>query len=102
MYTPSSRVMIPNLAEKRPSVQVGDVITAWISDDVYEYEGFVHKLEKDSLLVFFCKNFHSRHPTSQLFNVAFSFNRTAMRVMHKAVDTVDLEVVFPVPGTKNI
>lgn len=124
-----SRVLVPNLAEKRPSVLAGDIIYAWFvisfpsphslltpfiplrfsplfllffdlpsrkdgTADV-EYEGYVYRVEQETLLVKFAESFHQRFPAGTLFSIRFGFNRLQLRITHRAVDEADLEVVWP-------
>ena len=59
---PLTRVPCANLGEKRPSVQVADRVYAWRSDGAAdcEWEGFVHRIEQDALLVLFAQQFHAK------------------------------------------
>ena len=61
---------------------------AWLpgTTDV-EYEGWVYKVSQKYILVIFCEEFHTMFPPGSKFNVRFSFNRMALRYMHRALDT---------------
>lgn len=92
------RLVVPNLSEHRPSLLPSDVIYAWLdgTTDV-EYEGIIHQVEKDSILVIFCPEFDSIFNVEKcMFNVRFRFPRDEMRHMHRAVDRVSLDVIRPV------
>lgn len=118
--------MIPGLSEKRPSVLpgqfifrwnsfliiLGDIIYAWVpgTTDV-EYEGQVFRVEHDALLVNFCADFHTRYALflfgivdldrfgqDQRFNIRFAFSRLPLRLMHRAVDQVEMEIIWPSRG----
>jgi len=51
-----------------------DIIYAWVSGtkDV-EYEGVVYRIEKDTLLVHFCEDFHQMYPV--VFFIYFLMDR---------------------------
>lgn len=94
---PMLRLIVPGLAEKRPSVLQGDSIYAWIPGTTdYEYEGYVHVAEKNTVIVLFHLDFHRKvwNP-QQKFNVRFGMQRFAWRIMHHATEKVELDVVWP-------
>lgn len=94
---PMLRLQVPGLAEKRPSVLPGDFIYAWIpGTSDYEYEGYVHVTEKNSVIVLFNLDFHRKvwNP-QQKFNVRFGMQRFTWRIMHHATENVELDVVWP-------
>ena len=95
--TPLTRFKCANLAEKRPSVQVADRVYAWRADGggMLEYEGFVHRVEAESLLIVFAASFHTKHPDGTPMNVRFDVERLTMRLMHRAIDDTHLDVVWP-------
>lgn len=67
---PIARLCIPGLAEKRPSVLKGDIVYAWIPGTTdYEYEGFVHAVEQQHVLLMFCKDFHDRYETEKVVSI---------------------------------
>jgi len=100
---PMLRLQVNGLAEKRPSVLPGDSIYAWIPETCdYEYEGYVHVTEKNSVIVLFNLDFHRKvwNPQQQ-FNVRFGMQRFTWRIMHHATENVELDVVWPEwDGTK--
>jgi hypothetical protein len=69
---------------------------AWLPDSDVEYEGWVYKVEQKAVILIFCENFHELFPSGTLFNVRFAFNRMSYRHMHRAVDTADEDLVWPV------
>ena len=99
-----SRVRCTNIAEKRPSVQVADRVFAWRADHAeqqhVQFEGFVHRLEAEALLILFCADFHAKNPPGTLMNVSFGAERLTMRCMHRAIDEVGLDVVWPTKATQ--
>lgn len=56
-----SRIEVPSLAEKRPSVLPGDVIYAWVPNSDCEYEGLVFRVEQDHVLLNFTADFHQKY-----------------------------------------
>ncbi|XP_071451621.1 probable RNA helicase armi [Hetaerina americana] len=93
---------VPGLAEKRPSIIVGDHVLLSSSSDIHnegtKYEGFVHKILKSEVWLKFNFGFHETY--KQLlcetllnpqapkleWNVSFHFSRTPLRRCHLAVD----------------
>ena len=73
-------IEVPGLAEKRPSVLKGDYLLLTCKDG--KFKGYVHTVLMDSLDVSFHESFPNRPP----FKVHFSFNRTPLRSMHRAID----------------
>ena len=64
-----------------------------------EYQGFVLKVESESLTVQFCDDFWDRATKgvqgAPQFNVRFDFERLQWRQKHRAVDNVNLDIVWP-------
>ena len=92
---PLTRLPCPHLAEKRPSVQVADLVYASAEGAGERYEGFVHRLEADAVLVAFNPTFHDAFPSGAAVDVAFAVERTTPRLMHRAIDAVELDVIWP-------
>ncbi|KAK0204309.1 P-loop containing nucleoside triphosphate hydrolase protein [Desarmillaria ectypa] len=78
---------VPGLAEKRPSVLVGDVILARRSDAPkgHWYSGGVHVVRKEEVGLCFHRSFRAA-PTDR-FLVRFKLNRYPLRRQHQALDT---------------
>ncbi|PBK87850.1 P-loop containing nucleoside triphosphate hydrolase protein [Armillaria gallica] len=78
---------VPGLAEKRPSVLVGDVILARRSDapEGHWYSGGVHVVRKEE--VGLCFNRAFRLAPTDRFLVRFKLNRYPLRRQHQALDT---------------
>ncbi|KDQ59997.1 hypothetical protein JAAARDRAFT_125682 [Jaapia argillacea MUCL 33604] len=79
---------VPGLAEKRPSVLVGDQIhfqRIGVGKDKW-YEGHVHFVTKAEAGLRFHTSF-SAHSPSQRYNVRFKLNRIPLRRQHEALDT---------------
>ncbi|GLG97996.1 Probable RNA helicase armi [Gryllus bimaculatus] len=77
---------VPGLAEKRPSVLVGDKVDVESSNQQgHVYEGFVHKVCANALLLKFHSHFHQTYESEEC-NVRFVLNRGPLRKCHVAVD----------------
>ncbi|KAJ7034547.1 P-loop containing nucleoside triphosphate hydrolase protein [Mycena alexandri] len=90
---------VPGLAEKRPSVLVGDRILVQKHGSTvgHWYEGGVHVVRKEEVGLKFNSSFRAK--AADLFNVRFKLNRYPLRRQHLALDTVFTEdrVLFPLP-----
>ncbi|KAL3852404.1 hypothetical protein ACJMK2_016055 [Sinanodonta woodiana] len=90
---------VPGLAEGRPSVLLGDkiLLTDPTDPDGPCFEGFVHEVLSDEVLLKFNPEFQKSY-TGKDYNVQFTFNRGSMRRCHQAVDfAIQLgeNVLFP-------
>lgn len=90
---------VPGLAEGRPSVLIGDKIIVTEPGDSSgpAYEGYVHELMSEDVLLRFNQDFHLTN-NGKDFNVVFTFNRSPLRRCHQAVTfAVNLgeNVLFP-------
>ncbi|XP_054285812.1 probable RNA helicase armi [Macrosteles quadrilineatus] len=84
---------IPGLAERRPSLMVGDTVIArpswtdansWATDNnTVAYEGFIHKVLSNEVLLKFNPTFHDT--CSGVYSINFESNRTSFRRLHQAV-----------------
>ncbi|GAB2294816.1 Probable RNA helicase sde3 [Dionaea muscipula] len=96
-------LVVPGLAEKRPSLVHGDSIYAGLAagdadEAVVYYEGCIHRVEADEVLLKFNDDFHKMHSDENLYNVRFSYNRVNMRRLYQAVeaaDQLDNKILFP-------
>ncbi|KAF8970478.1 RNA helicase [Flammula alnicola] len=92
---------VPGLAEKRPSVLVGDRIFVQEqgATDGRWFEGHVHVLRQAEVGLCFHGTF-GRYSEGRRFHVRFKLNRIPARREHQAMDTVFAEnrVLFPVDG----
>lgn len=93
-------LVVPGLAEGRPSLLIGDrVITKFCEKGNKSpcYEGFVHEVHAENVLLKFNGEFHNLYRNDDL-DIEFYFNRTPMRRAHQAVDhalNMGEEVLFP-------
>ncbi|KZT68330.1 RNA helicase [Daedalea quercina L-15889] len=78
---------VPGLAEKRPSVLVGDIILVQPhgSDTGRWFEGHVHVVRRDEVGLCFHVSFRQRS-ASDLYTVRFKLNRIPLRRQHQALD----------------
>ncbi|XP_042480863.1 probable RNA helicase SDE3 [Macadamia integrifolia] len=94
---------VPGLAEKRPSLVYGDYVFAKLAasdldDNAPPYQGFIHRVEADEVLLKFADEFHQRHCDTNMYNVRFSYNRVNMRRQYQAVSSaqsLDNVLLFP-------
>ncbi|XP_077977756.1 uncharacterized protein LOC144433319 [Glandiceps talaboti] len=91
---------VPGLAEGRPSVMIGDKVILSIPDgqaSCPEYEGYVHEVLREDLLLKFNPEFHATYQGEE-YNVMFTFSRTSLRRCHQAVEfakNLGEQVLFP-------
>ncbi|GLH13077.1 Probable RNA helicase armi [Gryllus bimaculatus] len=81
---------VPGLAEKRPSLMLGDRVIAisTLQTDAgaaLQFEGFIHKVCSQEVWLKFNANFHALYNGGS-YSVSFHFSRTPMRRCHAAVD----------------
>uniref|UniRef100_A0A1B6MT70 RNA helicase n=1 Tax=Graphocephala atropunctata TaxID=36148 RepID=A0A1B6MT70_9HEMI len=84
---------IPGLAERRPSLMVGDRVIAreaWTDENSaitdkkdIGYEGYIHKVLSNEILIKFSPSFHD--VCHGVYSVSFEGNRTSFRRQHQAV-----------------
>ncbi|KAL0489052.1 helicase mov-10-B [Acrasis kona] len=75
-------ITVPGLAESRPSVLRGDIV--YISDGSMVHKGFTHSVMLEQLVA----NFDERVKPGK-YDVQFTYLRTILRGMHRAIDLVD-------------
>ncbi|KAF3856633.1 hypothetical protein F7725_017356 [Dissostichus mawsoni] len=91
---------VPGVAENRPSVLRGDClkVTKCGNDDTM-YNGYVHRVELDSVKLGFNKRLLQIFIPNMKFDVEFTVNRFSLRLQHRAVDLAVKhrleEVLFP-------
>ena len=87
-HTPSREMLrldVPGLAEKRPSVRIGDKIFAY--DKGGCYEGFVHQVEERAVLLKFSnKRMMGWNSPVRFDRIEFKLGRTGIRVTHQGLD----------------
>ncbi|KAA1476103.1 P-loop containing nucleoside triphosphate hydrolase protein [Dentipellis sp. KUC8613] len=89
---------VPGLAEKRPSVLIGDRIIVQRGEDQSGkwFEGHVHAVDQLEVHLRFHGSFPKPAPT-QRFHVRFKLNRIPLRRQHQAMDTSFMSdrILFP-------
>lgn len=100
--------MIKGVSERRPSITIGDsvrIIDPFAEDkDRKEYEGWIHKVLSDSILLKFHERFHSTYNGTD-YKIRFVFSRANYKKQSHALDivvkdvcnesSVGIEFVFP-------
>ncbi|GJJ10625.1 hypothetical protein Clacol_004852 [Clathrus columnatus] len=95
------KLAVPGLAEKRPSVIIGDKILVQKTGGVESakwYEGYVHRIHQLNVDLRFHPSFKPLR--GQKFNVRFKVCRNPLRRMHQAIATAFCpdRVLFPKPS----
>lgn len=88
-------IFVPGLAEKRPSVLRGDKVLLTCQGG--RFTGYVHHVLLDKIKVSFHQKFQNKPP----FTVHFDFNRTPLRVMHRAVDELAASLMVNTPISRS-
>ncbi|TRY75130.1 hypothetical protein TCAL_00662 [Tigriopus californicus] len=93
---------VPGLAEKRPSLMIGDsavlrLVQRAPGNEIF-YEGCIQEVRSKSVLLLFTEHFHSTYG-GEAYEVSFQFNRSGFRRMHQAVEmalaTSGANILFP-------
>jgi hypothetical protein len=86
---------VAGLAEKRPSVLKGDSVlvhrpqhVALAAGVLKKYKGYVHEVQRDTVLLKFSPEFHHSYVSGEKVNVEFTYNRMTLRLCHQAVDAL--------------
>ncbi|KAI4317867.1 hypothetical protein L6164_025698 [Bauhinia variegata] len=95
-------MVVPGLAERRPSLVHGDFIIARLASEraqnATNFQGFVHRVEADEIFLKFDPQFHLHHSDANLYNVHFTYNRINMRRLYQAAEAAEKlgrEFLFP-------
>lgn len=95
------QLVVPGLAEKRPSLLVGDTVLVSRSGEAYAeaFEGYVHAVEQTTVKLLFAPRFHKKHRNGTPYKVEFQFPRMTMRLLHQALGLLSLrewrDFLFP-------
>uniref|UniRef100_A0A182N9A8 RNA helicase n=1 Tax=Anopheles dirus TaxID=7168 RepID=A0A182N9A8_9DIPT len=102
-FTPEDSYLaleVPNVAEARPSILVGDTVRAsapWTDDNTL-YQGVIHRVLHSRVLLKFDPTFHARY-NGESYAMQFSFGRSAFRKQHHGIKrmqlTHGLDYLFP-------
>lgn len=83
------RVHIEGLSERRPVLLIGDSVRVnnpWgDNDNAPSYEGFIHKVQPDGILIRFSYDFHKKYNGEDV-SMSFFFSRASFQKCHFAVD----------------
>ncbi|CAI0465898.1 unnamed protein product [Linum tenue] len=95
-------LVVPGLAERRPSLVHGDYIfakPAHSDESIVPYQGYVHRVQADEVYLQFNPQFHLSHLDGNLYDVHFTYNRVNIRRQYQAIDSArDLETEFLFPS----
>lgn len=82
------KLEVIDVAEKRPSIGLGDSIhvTDALDPNSYIYEGFIHKVDQHYIYVKFQSSF--RPELGKDFQIEFRFSRSSFRRQHHALQVV--------------
>uniref|UniRef100_A0A2P2IQ12 RNA helicase n=1 Tax=Rhizophora mucronata TaxID=61149 RepID=A0A2P2IQ12_RHIMU len=100
-------LMVPDLAERRPSLVRGDYIFAKLAnadDATRPYKGDIHRVEADEVYLKFSQDFHWSHSNTNRYNIHFTYNRINMRRLYQAIDAaenLERELLFPIESSEN-
>ncbi|KAL5712554.1 RNA helicase [Ranunculus cassubicifolius] len=94
---------VPGLAERRPSLVIGDFVLAKPSiggpdDGVNPFQGYIHRVEADEVFLKFARELHLLHQEGTLYNIRFTHNRVNMRRLYQSVQNAEKladELLFP-------
>ncbi|KAG2003546.1 RNA helicase [Coprinopsis cinerea AmutBmut pab1-1] len=97
---PCYELQVLGLAEKRPSVLIGDRILVQREDATpgHWFEGIVHTIGKLSIGLRLHESFSERDPSTR-YNIRFKLHRLVLKRQHQALETMfsDERVLFPMP-----
>ncbi|KAI0634733.1 P-loop containing nucleoside triphosphate hydrolase protein [Trametes polyzona] len=89
-------LLVPGLAEKRPSVVVIPSMSKELREAASRTGGYVHAVRLEHILV----HFHRSFDVSGTYIVRFSYNRTPIKRQHQALVTLSTSIrrlLFPLP-----
>ncbi|KAF9487363.1 P-loop containing nucleoside triphosphate hydrolase protein [Pleurotus eryngii] len=101
-HVPFYYLRVPGLAEKRPSVLVGDriLVQEQGAQNGHWFEGGVHKVLRDEVSLRFNASF--KHTTGQTFHIHFKLNRFPLRRQHLTMDTAFTSDRILFPGNTHL
>ncbi|CAK7327087.1 unnamed protein product [Dovyalis caffra] len=94
-------LVVPGLAERRPSLVQGDDVFAQpvdADDTTIPYQGIIYRVEADEVHLKFSRDFHLCHNDRNLYNVHFKYSRVNSRRLYQAIDAakdLETEMLFP-------
>ena len=101
-------LLIPGLAESRPSVLRGDTITLRMSNQPNKsFAGIVEMIECEKAILQFHRSFDKTFVGGMGYDVRFSYSRTGLRLGHQALSSISKRssllkrLLFPSPVNQN-
>ncbi|XP_053663604.1 probable RNA helicase armi [Anopheles marshallii] len=97
-FTPEESFLaldVPNIAEARPSIMVGDSVRAtapWTKDNTI-YQGIIHRVQHSRVLLKFDQTFHSRY-NGESYAIQFIFGRSVFRKQHHAIKRIQMTLGY--------
>lgn len=90
---------VDNVLESRPSIIIGDrVIARSLNEDDQNktiYDGFIHKMKKNRVLIKFHEMFHNSY-CGESYRLTFKFSRGKFIKQHNGIERIkNEEIVFP-------
>lgn len=91
--------MHKNVFECRPSIIIGDMIYAQSllqsesNKETNQFQGFIHRIKKDQLLLKFSDEFHSNY-LGEDYKIIFKFARTKFIKQHNAIERIAKKMKF--------
>ena len=89
---------VPGLAEKRPSLTIGDTAIAFRNSEEKKFEGCIHEVRSKSILLMFDERFHQFY-CGEVYDIEFKMSRSQFKRMHQAIGEVEKnfgeDVLFP-------
>jgi len=86
---------VPGLEENRPSVMKGDKICVKCNSDNRQYDGFVHVIQEEKVLLGFNDRLNRVFVPGMRFDVQFTVSRFPLRNMHRAVSLAKSSGILP-------
>jgi hypothetical protein len=90
---------VPGLAEKRPSVLVGDAVIISESGNPHakKFKVYAHRIQESSIYLKFNDSFYYNHSPEQRYKVDFDFNRKMLCMCHQGLSRVNPSKNLPNP-----
>ncbi|KAL8205981.1 hypothetical protein R6Q57_009532 [Mikania cordata] len=90
---------VPGLAERRPSIVVGDLVIAKsVSHNTPLYKGYIFRVEAEEVIVSFHDDVHGNYSEVDRYDVQFEYNRLGMKRLYQALEAsgkLDTDFLFP-------
>ncbi|EDQ84701.1 uncharacterized protein MONBRDRAFT_12543 [Monosiga brevicollis MX1] len=87
-------LVVPGLAERRPSVLKGDAIIIQNASGE-SHRGYVHHVRQCEVLIKFHETVHAQHIDRMPYNVRFTLKRTGLQRRHRALRDISSSPLLP-------